>query len=60
LHTGVGDLSRSGRGQGRRPRLHYIGKLDDSTVFDQSHDRADGLNVILGAGGVIEGIAQGA
>ncbi len=45
--------------QGDRVVVHYIGKLDDGTVFDQSHDRADGLNVILGAGGVIDGMAQG-
>ncbi|MFV8753770.1 FKBP-type peptidyl-prolyl cis-trans isomerase [Nannocystaceae bacterium ST9] len=45
--------------QGDRVVVHYIGKLDDGTVFDQSHDRADGLNVILGAGGIIEGMAQG-
>ena len=52
-------------GEGRESKLgdrvvvHYIGKLDDGTVFDQSHDRADGLNVILGAGGVIAGMAEG-
>jgi FKBP-type peptidyl-prolyl cis-trans isomerase len=52
-------------GEGREAKLgdrvvvHYIGRLDDGTVFDQSHDRADGLNVILGAGGIIEGMAQG-
>ncbi len=52
-------------GEGREAKLgdrvvvHYIGQLDDGTVFDQSHERADGLNVILGAGGVIEGMAQG-
>jgi FKBP-type peptidyl-prolyl cis-trans isomerase len=45
--------------EGDRVVVHYIGKLDDGTVFDQSHDRADGLNVILGAGGIIEGMAQG-
>jgi hypothetical protein len=44
---------------GDRVVVHYIGKLDDGTVFDQSHDRADGLNVILGAGGIIDGMAQG-
>jgi peptidylprolyl isomerase len=52
-------------GEGRESKLgdrvvvHYIGKLDDGTVFDQSHDRADGLNVVLGAGGVIAGMAEG-
>lgn len=45
--------------QGDRVVVHYVGKLDDGTIFDQSHDRADGLNVILGAGGVIAGMDQG-
>lgn len=38
---------------------HYIGQLTDGTTFDSSHDRGEGLPVVLGGGGVIPGFAQG-
>lgn len=38
---------------------HYIGQLTDGTEFDSSHSRGEGLPVVLGAGGVIEGFSQG-
>lgn len=62
--TGVETFDyRAGEGpkaeKGKQVVAHYIGQLDDSTVFDSSHGRADALTVILGAGGVIPGLDAG-
>ncbi|MCA9696240.1 MAG: FKBP-type peptidyl-prolyl cis-trans isomerase, partial [Myxococcales bacterium] len=38
---------------------HYIGQLENGTEFDSSHSRAEGLSVTIGAGGVIQGFAEG-
>lgn len=45
--------------EGDQVVTHYIGQLTDGTEFDSSHGRAEGLPVILGAGGVIPGFSQG-
>jgi peptidylprolyl isomerase len=38
-------------------KVHYIGKLDDGTVFDSSTDR-EPLEFTLGSGGIIPGFEQ--
>jgi len=44
---------------GQRASLHYIGKLDDGTIFDSSHSRGEPFSFTLGAGQVIQGWEQG-
>ena len=50
---------------GRRPstgdtvRVHYTGRLEDGTVFDDSHDRGAPISFELGAGRVIRGWDEG-
>lgn len=39
-------------------RIHYVGKLEDGTVFDSSEGRPP-LEFIVGNGEVIEGLEQG-
>lgn len=38
---------------------HYIGQLLDGTEFDSSHDRPEGLPLVVGGPGVIPGFSQG-
>ena len=40
-------------------RVHYIGRLTDGTVFDESHTRGEPIEFPLGAGMVIAGWEQG-
>lgn len=40
-------------------RVHYIGTLDDGSVFDSSRDRGDTLNFIIGSGQMISGFDAG-
>ena len=39
--------------------MHYIGTLQDGTVFDSSRDRGKPLNFIIGIGAVIRGWDEG-
>lgn len=39
--------------------IHYRGKLDDGTEFDNSYDRGETLDFTLGAGELIPGMDQG-
>lgn len=40
-------------------RVHYIGTLDDGSVFDASRERGDTLNFIIGSGQMIPGFDAG-
>src|SRR5262249_30364598 len=40
-------------------RVHYVGKLENGTVFDSSIDRGTPFTFILGEGKVIKGWEQG-
>ena len=57
------EITTPGQGEsakiGQRASLHYIGKLDDGTVFDSSHSRGEPFSFTLGAGQVIQGWEQG-
>ena len=57
------EITSPGQGEraklGQRASLHYIGKLDDGTVFDSSHSRGEPFSFTLGAGQVIQGWEQG-
>ena len=44
---------------GNTVRVHYIGRLTDGTVFDESHTRGEPIEFPLGAGMVIAGWEQG-
>lgn len=53
----------AGEGRAAKPGdqvvTHYIGQLVDGTEFDTSHTRPEGLPVIVGRGGVIDGFSKG-
>ena len=53
--VGTGEVAKSGQ----RATLHYIGKLEDGSVFDSSRERGEPFSFTLGAGQVIEGWEQG-
>ena len=53
--VGSGEVAKSGQ----RATLHYIGKLEDGSVFDSSRDRGEPFSFTLGAGQVIQGWEQG-
>ena len=40
-------------------RVHYIGKLTDGTIFDESYSRGEPIEFPLGAGMVLQGWEQG-
>lgn len=44
---------------GKTVRVHYIGKLTDGTIFDESYSRGEPIEFPLGAGMVIQGWEQG-
>ncbi len=44
--------------QGDVVRVHYTGRLEDGTEFDNSRNR-DPLEFVAGAGTVIQGVSQG-
>jgi peptidylprolyl isomerase len=44
-------------GHGDTVKVHYTGRLDDSTVFDSSADR-DSLEFTIGSGQVIKGFEE--
>tara|TARA_B100001057_G_scaffold392700_1_gene401411 strand:+ start:1281 stop:2045 length:765 start_codon:yes stop_codon:yes gene_type:complete len=57
------DITKIGTGEvakyGQRATLHYIGKLEDGSVFDSSRERGKPFSFTLGAGQVIQGWEQG-
>tara|TARA_B100001057_G_scaffold200182_1_gene200896 strand:+ start:390 stop:1151 length:762 start_codon:yes stop_codon:yes gene_type:complete len=57
------EITSAGQGEsaklGQRASLHYIGMLDDGTVFDSSRSRGEPFSFTLGAGQVIQGWEQG-
>ncbi len=53
--VGTGEVAKSGQ----RATLHYIGKLEDGSVFDSSRERGEPFSFTLGAGQVIQGWEQG-
>ena len=55
ITAGTGEQAKSGQ----RATLHYIGKLEDGSVFDSSRDRGEPFSFTLGAGQVIQGWEQG-
>ncbi len=55
IQTGVGDAVVAGD----EIVVHYIGYLDDGTVFDSSYDRGEAFTFQLGAGNVIPGWDEG-
>ena len=44
---------------GTTATVHYVGKLDDGTVFDSSRRRGEPFSFLLGAGKVIPGWDEG-
>jgi len=52
---GTGEAAKSGQ----RATLHYIGRLEDGSVFDSSRERGKPFSFTLGAGQVIQGWEQG-
>ena len=55
IAVGTGEQAKPGQ----RATLHYIGKLEDGSVFDSSRDRGEPFSFTLGAGQVIQGWEQG-
>lgn len=55
LKEGTGDEVRSGR----VAVVHYVGTLDDGTVFDSSRERGAPAEFTLGSGGLIKGWEYG-
>lgn len=51
LKEGTGEEVKSGR----VAVVHYVGKLDDGTVFDSSRERGSPSEFTLGSGGLIKG-----
>jgi len=51
LVVGNGEAAKNGDTLG----AHYVGKLEDGTVFDNSYDRGQPLEFVLGAGQLIQG-----
>jgi FKBP-type peptidyl-prolyl cis-trans isomerase 2 len=45
--------------EGDSVAVHYIGTLDDGTVFDESRPRGSTLDFVIGTGGMIAGFDQG-
>ena len=45
--------------KGMQVAVHYQGRLDDGTVFDDSHRRGEPISFTLGKGQVIQGWEQG-
>ena len=45
--------------KGMKVAVHYQGRLDDGTVFDDSHKRGEPISFTLGRGQVIKGWDQG-
>lgn len=55
LRTGSGDVAEPGK----RVRLHYVGTLEDGTVFDSTRERGTPFEVELGKGYLIKGFEEG-
>jgi len=45
--------------EGDSVAVHYIGTLEDGTVFDESRPRGSTLDFVIGTGGMIAGFDQG-
>lgn len=52
VEQGPGDFSQNGD----KVLMHYQGRLDDGTIFDDSYSRGKPLEFAVGAGKVIQGI----
>lgn len=52
VEPGTGDISQNGD----KVLMHYQGRLDDGTIFDDSYSRAEPLEFQVGSGKVIQGI----
>lgn len=55
ITLGTGDEARPGQ----TVAVHYVGTLEDGTVFDSSHERGQPISFTLGTGQVIPGWDQG-
>jgi FKBP-type peptidyl-prolyl cis-trans isomerase len=55
LREGSGAMAEPGR----RVRLHYVGTLEDGSVFDSSRARNQPFDVELGRGQLIKGFEEG-
>ena len=44
---------------GKKVKCHYIGKLENGTVFDSSYDSREPIEFIIGIGQVIKGWDEG-
>ncbi|MCE7893505.1 MAG: FKBP-type peptidyl-prolyl cis-trans isomerase [Myxococcales bacterium] len=44
---------------GKRVRLHYVGTLEDGTVFDSTRERGTPFEAELGKGHLIKGFEEG-
>ncbi|MBE6016304.1 MAG: peptidylprolyl isomerase [Lachnospiraceae bacterium] len=56
--SGCGGPQITGKNAGKKVRAHYLGKLNDGTVFDSSYEREEPLEFICGAGMMIKGFDE--
>lgn len=50
-----GDVKGAVAQEGKLVTVHYVGRLENGTVFDSSYDRGEAFSFLLGAGQVIQG-----
>lgn len=55
---GGGNFTVQGKNAGKKIRAHYLGKLNDGTVFDSSYEREEPLEFICGTGMMIKGFDE--
>lgn len=55
LRAGSGEAAEPGK----RVRVHYVGTLEDGTVFDSTRERGTPFEVELGKGHLIKGFEEG-
>lgn len=54
-HSGSGETAQAGQ----VVSVHYVGQLEDGTVFDSSRERGQPIEFVLGQGQVIRGWDEG-